>query len=463
VNRQTTTGFVVRAFRKRALPCQMHGERFCTCRPVLLRATPEPSATGAPIRLNPDVPAELERIINKALEKDRNLRYQHASDMRTDLQRLKRDVDSGHSAVASRVAEEEEVEAGARQSSAKQKAASASHVGASQGVEVAAAPARSAPWKVVIPAVVVVAALVVGGWYWRARNSAKLTEKDTIVLADFTNTTGDAVFDDSLKRALAVSLQQSPFLSLVSDQQVQQTLRMMGKPAGTVLSQDVAREVCERTQSKAMVAGAISAVGSEYLLTLEAINCATGASLERVGANAAGKDKVLDALGKATADLRGKLGESLASVQKYNTQLEVATTSSLEALKMYSLGLRALEEKGSAAGLPYFKKAIELDPNFAEAYSMAAVVYGNMGETALASEYAKRAYDLRDRVTEEEKLNLEVMESSYVSGDLVKDEERNELWARTYPRDPGLSRRDRERTKSATDQSGTVNRDGKSC
>jgi serine/threonine protein kinase/tetratricopeptide (TPR) repeat protein len=430
----------------------------------------------APVRLNSEIPAELERIIGRSLEKDRNLRYQHAADLRAQLQRLKRDTDSGRSVAVSAAEEEEwtppEGQLKTPSSGVQSKVESRSlalpgmtdretdrrDAGASSGRTRGTKPAPGAAreegaqhsqarmemeqkkrrrWSLIAVAGVVPVLVAAGGIYWLEHRTPKLTDKDTIVLADFTNTTGDAVFDDSLKRALAVSLQQSPFLRLVSDQQVQQTLRLMGRPAGTALSQDVAREVCERTGSKAMVAGAISSVASQYVLTLDAINCATGVSLEQAGANAPGKDKVLDALGKATSELRGKLGESLASVKKYDMPLEEATTSSFEALKMHGLGLKTLGDKGSAAALPYFKQAIELDPNFADAYSLTAVMYGNIGEAALASEYAERAYALRDRVTEREKLALEVGESSYVTGDLVKDEEINAVWSRTYPRDEG--------------------------
>jgi len=222
----------------------------------------------------------------------------------------------------------------------------------------------------------------------------------------------------------------------------------MGRPANTPLSQDVAREVCERAQSKAMLSGAISAVGSQYALSLDAVNCATGASLEHVSATASGKERVLDALGRSASELRGKLGESLASVQKYDRPLIEATTSSLDALKMYSLGVQAIGEKGSGAGIPYFKKAIELDPNFAEAYALTAIMYGNLGESVLAAEYAQKAYALRDRVTEREKLEIDTLETGYVTGDMVKDEERMEVLQRSYPRD------ERGFNDSAADKSG---------
>jgi predicted Zn-dependent protease len=285
--------------------------------------------------------------------------------------------------------------------------------------------------------VAVVVLVLSAGLYWRSAHATKLTEKDTIVLADFSNTTGDAVFDESLKRALAVSLQQSPFLSLTSDQQIQQTLRYMGKPANTPLDQNVAREVCQRNQSKAMLAGTISQLGSQYVVTLDAVNCATGSSMVQAGANAESKDKVLQALGQTASELRGKLGESLASVQEYDAPLPNVTTSSLEALQSFSLGIKTMKEKGNVAAVPYLKRAVELDPNFAAAYSITATVYGNIGESALATEYAKHAYELRERVTEREKLHLDNQYSSYVTGDLVKDIETAELCQHTYPRDPG--------------------------
>ena len=402
------------------------------------------------VRLNDETPADLEHIINHAIEKDRNLRYQHASDMRAELQRLKRDTGSARSAAVL-AAEEAEPQStlgsGAeRPSSGKSRPASQfspssapvsePHAGAGLA-RPAPTPQRVIPsaTRILIFAALAAAALLSAGLYWRSTRAAKLTEKDTIVLADFTNTTGDAIFDGSLKPALAVALQQSPFLSLVSDQQIQQTLRYMGKSPNTALDQNVAREVCQRNQSKAMLAGAISSVGGQYSLTLEAINCATGSSLERAGATAASKDRVLDALGQSATELRRKLGESLTSVQKYDQPLPQVTTSSLEALKTFGLGRQAISVKGSAAGIPYLKKAIELDPNFAAAYQLTAVMYGNIGESVLAAEYAQKAYALRDRVSEREQLHLDALETSYVTGDLLKDEETYELLQHSYPRD----------------------------
>jgi eukaryotic-like serine/threonine-protein kinase len=389
------------------------------------------------VRLNPDLPSELERIINRALEKDRELRYQHASDMRSELQRLKRDTDSSRTAQVSTPA------SAAPPPPAALKAHESSTPSSQQSASPPIPPAEGDRgllryWKSLLAACLFLVALAAAVSYWRSGKTPHVTEKDTILLSDFVNTTGDPVFDDALKQALAVSLQQSPYLSLVSNEQVQETLRYMGRPSNTPLTQDVAREVCERRQSKALLTGTISQLGPQYVVTLEAVNCSTGASLLRVGADASAKDNVLSALGKAASELRGKLGESLASIQKFDAPLPQATTSSLEALKAYSLGLKAIAEKGSAAGIPFLKRAIELDPNFTEAYSLLAVMYGNIGETFLASEYAHRAYELRDRVTEHERLAISTLESSYVTGDLVKDEQVVDLWKQTYPRDVGV-------------------------
>jgi eukaryotic-like serine/threonine-protein kinase len=390
-----------------------------------------------PVRLNPDLPPELERIINRALEKDRELRYQHASDTRSELQRLKRDTDSSRTAQVS--VPESTVASPPPALKAHESPMPSSRQSVSTPIPTAGGNRGLLHHrKSFLAACLVVAALAAAGFYWRSSRTPRVTEKDTILLSDFVNTTGDPVFDDALKQALAVSLQQSPFLSLVSNEQVQDTLRYMGRPSNTPLTQDVAREVCQRMQSKAMLTGTISQLGSQYLVTLEAVNCSTGASLLRVGADASAKENVLQALGKAASELRGKLGESLASIQKFDAPLPQATTTSLEALKALSLGIKAIDEKGSAAGIPFLKRAIELDPNFAQAYSLSAVMYGNIGETSLASEYAHRAYELRDRVTERERLAISTLESSYVTGDLVKDEQVVNLWKQTYPRDAGV-------------------------
>jgi eukaryotic-like serine/threonine-protein kinase len=281
---------------------------------------------------------------------------------------------------------------------------------------------------------ILVVAGALGGWFWNSRRGGVLSEKDTIVLGDFVNTTGDSIFDESLKRALAVSLQQSPFLTLLSDQQVQHTLQFMNRPANTALTRDVASEVCQRSRSKAFIAGTISTVGSQYLITLDAVNCASGALLAQVGSNAANRDKVLQALGQAATELRGRLGESLSSIQKYDRPIAEVTTSSLEALKIYSLGIKAFTEQGNAAALPYLKHAIQLDPDFASAYALAAAAYWNMEEVATASEYSKRAYSLRGHVTERERLQLEADQNAYITGDLIKDEQTAEMLKRVYPR-----------------------------
>jgi eukaryotic-like serine/threonine-protein kinase len=364
-----------------------------------------------PSQWNPQLPPQFDEIIRKALEKDRNLRYQHASEMRTDLQRLKRDSESGY-----------------RTATASSGSMAVSEVPAARVAKL---------WKIVVP-VLTVALLVVGGLYYRSRHQTKrLTDKDTIVLADFANSTGDAVFDDTLKTALSVSLRQSPFLNVLSDSEVAKTLQQMTRPVSTKLTPEVTRELCLRAGSKAYLAGSIGSLGSEYVLGLKAVNCQTGDTLAQEQVTAASKEKMLDALGEATSKLRGELGESLATVQKFDAPLEEATTSSLEALKAYSMGVRTHREKGDVAALPFFQHTIELDPNFPMAYRSLSAVYSGLSESEQAVRCATKAYELRSRLTERERLSIESNYYLIGSGELVKAEQVYELYVKTYPRDTG--------------------------
>jgi eukaryotic-like serine/threonine-protein kinase len=362
-------------------------------------------APVAPVRLNPDVAPRLEEVINKALEKDKKLRYQNAADIRTDLQRLKRDSDSGRAAVAA----------------------------AEASVKLVAGPTWFR-WPVVTGATILAIGLAVGGWLFFSRKAHALTDKDTIVLADFTNTTGDEVFDGTLRQGLSVQLEQSPFLSIVPDQQIQQTLQMMSQKLDAKLTPEIARELCQRTGSAAVLDGSIAQIGTQYLLTVKAVNCASGESLASTQAQVSDKNHVLDALGRTASEIRNKLGESLNTVQKFATPLEQATTPSLEALKAFSSGRKVHNTAGDAAAIPFFTHAFELDPKFALAYAWLGLSYVNIGEPSIAADYTRKAYELRDRASEPEKYFISASFHKEVTGNMEKAEQTCELWIQAYPR-----------------------------
>jgi len=370
------------------------GESSGTIFESILNRAPVP-----PVRLNPDLPLELEDIINKCLEKDRNLRYQHASEIRTDLQRLKRDTESHR---------------------------------------VAAAVPIAARWKALVPAAAAVLAIVVAGYFYLHRPlqaTPKLTDKDTIVLADFINTTGDPVFDGTLRQGLAIQLAQSPFLSLVSEGRIQKALRLMGRPADARLTPDLAREICERTGGAAVLDGSIASLGSQYVLGLRARNCRTGDVLDEEQAQAGRKEDVLKSMSEIATKFRTRVGESLATVEKYDTPLAEATTSSLEALKAYSAAWKVAASSGDAASIPFFKRAIDLDPKFAMAHAALGRMYGGTEEPALSAESTTKAYQLRDRASDAEKFFIAASYDLQVTGNQEKAHQTCEAWAQAYPRE----------------------------
>ena len=394
-----------------------------------------------PLRLNPDLPPKLEDIINRALEKDRELRYQVAKEMRSELLRLKRDTETGRVPAVSSgtvpAAQDSGPQVAAPQpvsASGSTPSVAPSSSGAVKVAEVATAQKRNL-WKTVPAAVVVVAALIAGGLYYRSRQTKPLTEKDTIVVADFANTTGDPVFDGTLKQALAVDLEQSPFLRVVPPSRVQQTLGFMGRQPNERLTTDLARDLCQRVGSKAMLSGSVASLGTQYVVTLNAINCQTGDSLAQEQAQAASKEQVLTALGGAVSKLRERLGESLASVQKFDMPIDQVTTSSLEALKAFAMGNAEFEQEREMQSLTFYKRAVELDPNFAWVYARMGTIYSNIGEDEKAIENTRKAYELRDRVSEREKLYITEHYYQTVTGEKEKEMEALELYGRTYPND----------------------------
>jgi serine/threonine protein kinase/Flp pilus assembly protein TadD len=355
-------------------------------------------APTPPTRLNPELPLKLEEIINKALEKDRKLRYQNAADIRTDLQRLRRDSDSGRAAEA--------------------------------GLKVQP-KSRRLQWLAAGGAAIFILALVAGGWLFFSRKVHALTDKDTIVLADFENKTADPVFDDTLRQGLSVELQQSPFLSLIPDQQVQRTLALMGQPKDARLTSELAQQVCERTGSAAVLEGSIASLGSEYILGLRARNCNTGSVLDQEQIQAARREDVPNSLSQIARKFRTRIGESLATVEKHSKSLEEATTPSLEALKAYTTAMKL----DSTAGIPVFRHAIEIDPKFAMAYANLGLDYSDIGESVLSAENTRKAWELRDRVSDQERFFIDFTYQREVTGNLEDAYQTLELWRRTYPRD----------------------------
>jgi tetratricopeptide (TPR) repeat protein len=326
---------------------------------------------------------QLDRIVSKCLESDPERRYQHASEIRADLVRLKRD---------------------------------------------------SRRWKAIGAASAAVLACLVAGYFYFHR-APKLTDKDTIVLADFRNTTGDAVFDGTLRQGLAVQLEQSPFLSLVSEERIQKTLGMMGQAGEARLTPGIAREICERTGSAAVLEGSIARLGSQYVLGLRARNCRTGDVLDDEQAQAARKEDVLNVLGQIASKFRARVGESLATVRSHDTPLVEATTPSLEAWKAFSAAKKLHTSSGGAAALPLFQRAVEIDPKFALAQAFLGGAYGELGESDLAAEITGKAYGLRDRASDAEKFFLTVSYDLRVTGNLEKAQQTCKLWSQTYPRE----------------------------
>jgi tetratricopeptide (TPR) repeat protein len=424
------------------------------------------------VRLNPELPEKFEAILQKALDKDRNLRYQSAAEMRTDLLRLKREVESGSnpSAFTGLTPEDAQRPAAAQASSgssaasgvasgsgpsasvaansgAASAAASGSSVSAVPGESAAVAampsgsstaavaPIAARKWLPWLGGVLAIAAIAITVFFVSGRHARALTDKDTVMLTDFVNTTGDPVFDGTLKQALAVQLGQSPYLNLLPESKIQEALQLMGRKPDERITKDLAKEISQRESAKVYISGSISSLGSHYVIALDAINAQNGDSLATQQAEAESKEAVLKSLDSAATDLRKKLGESLASVQQFATPLEQATTSSLDALKEFSLGAALHNRLQDGTAIPHLKRAVELDPNFATAYAVLGICTTNLGGAKEGTDYLRRAYELHDRASEPEKLYIEGHYYDTVTGDDEKAIDLYEKWRQTYPRD----------------------------
>ena len=422
-----------------------HGESSAVICEAIMNRAPVP-----PARLNHEIPPRLEDIINKALEKDRNLRYQHASEMRADLQRLKRDSEAGRVAASSGsvpVAQEDRVSrppsgpeatvpgSGSALVAASRTPSSSAEIPVATPEPSIGETGRRRRWIVPAGAAAALLAVIGGFLFLRSHKTQALTARDTILLSDFVNTTGDAVFDGTLKEALAVQLAQSPYLNIYPQDRVRETLRYMGRPQDERITPDLARQLCQREGIKAVLNGSIASIGSEYVVGVDAVNCESGDNLAREQVEVAKKEQVIGAVGKAASGLREKLGESLASIKKFDAPAEEATTSSLEALKAFSLGEAERAKGTELASIPFYKHAIEMDPNFAVAYARLGQVYANEGEDEQGIAFTKKAFELRDRASELEKLYISSHYYAIVTGEKEKEIETYELWQRTYPQE----------------------------
>lgn len=375
----------------------------------ILTKTPAP-----PSDLAEAVPAEFDRIVFRALEKDRDLRYQSAADLRAELKRLRKVTESGRTPAVTGLA------------------GTVAGTGAARIPPPSTRP-RALAWLLAAP--VVTAIVVAGVLLWRSAQTPALTSRDTVILSSFTNRTGDTMFDDTLSEALAMQLRQSPFLNVLNDQQQQATLRQMGRDPMSAVTPDVGREICQRNSGRALLGGSIASLGSSYLLTLDAEDCVTGDVLAEEQVQAGNKDEVLGALGEGSSRFREKLGESLASIQRYDAKIEQATTSSLDALKSYSQGVLLRRTQGDSSAIPFFQRAIQQDPQFALAYARLGTVYSNLAMRTEAVEMTTRAYELRDRVSELERLYIEARYHSAVTQDTSKAIETYRVLLATFPND----------------------------
>jgi serine/threonine protein kinase/tetratricopeptide (TPR) repeat protein len=396
----------------------------------------------AVVRLNPQVPVELEHVIHKALEKDRDLRYQTASDLAADLRRLRRDTQSGVSAsvaAAPPAAPAPPPVAPAAEAPSPSESVAAPAViesGSTSSSKIEALDRAGARhWKGLLAAVLVLGILGVGVTWWMTRGPV-LTEEDYILLTDFVNTTGDDVFDGALSQALAIKLEESPYLTVFPEERVRETLERMQRSPDERITRAVGREICQRCGLKAMMTGEISSLGGSYVVNLNAVDCQTGDALVREQVTAESKEVVLPALGKAVTRMRRGLGESLVTIERYDAPIEEATTASLEALKAFSMGHRERARGGNEVAVPFFERAVELDPNFASAHAYLATTLTNIGgQRARVEEHRERAFELRDRVSERERFYIEAHYYRDITGDLGKTIETYEMWAKTYTRD----------------------------